>query len=307
VNRLVAFARIGRVIAVVSLSLVGANVSAGQTWRVGPDPYSLRHPTLPAIQIYRTHLSAPDIQFFETPDLRGVAPMVLDATGLRLDGIVICHWRDGMLGVEHGNGSVVRASGCPADLPVWSAVGDAGFGLPHTFIGVSAITCPTGQLRFRNRTFFFDFREMPGDPEGDPPPCPLRSNSGESGWGWLESQRVDDIRVGRALAMKLRDAEYARFYHGIRNCFLGHDFRCLSDYLHPNFEMEPWWQGNHERIGRRDVARIAWQSPFWQELAWCFLRGRPVDGAMTFSRGFMMCSVERYGAKYGLVGCAVGE
>lgn len=306
----------GRIAAVVSLCLAFPLVSAGQTWRVGPDPFSLRHPTLPSIRLWHTGAPWPVLRFFETSDLTGTPSMVLDSEGLTLDGAVVCHWLDGdgMLGVERVDGSLIRAPDCPADLLIWSKVGDGGLGLPALLIGVSAVKAPIAEIRFRSRTFFFDLRDLPGDPNDseDPPPFAL-PRKGDVGWSWQESQHVDDVRVGKALAKKLEDVEYAKFYHGIRKCFLGRDYRCLTEYLHPKFEMEAWWETDPKVIGRREFARIAWQTQsswqmsLWQELAWCFLRGRPGEGGMTFSRGFFMCIVGRDGAKYGLTGCLMGE
>jgi hypothetical protein len=273
----------------------------------------MRHPSLPSIQIWDTGARLPVFRFFETSDLTGVAAMVLDSDGLKLDGTVICRWdrNDGerMLGLRRSRGSWVRGGDCPADLPIWSEVTDIGLGSPALFIGLSKVESLLGQVRYRSRTFYFDLRSLPGDPhpsDSDPQPFVLPAR-GEIGWTWKDSQTVDDERVGRALAKKLEDVEYAKFYHGIRQCFLGRDYRCLNQYLHPKFEFEPWDTDWPAVTTRRQFARTAWQTSLWSELAWCFLRGRPVDDGMTFQRDLLVCSVQRYGAKYGLISCFVGE
>jgi hypothetical protein len=260
----------------------------------------------------------PTLRFFEAPDLSGNASLVIDAAGLTLDGRRRCRWfafdaHSRLLGLQAGNGVPIREPECPEDLPISTHVTDAGFGMPALFIVISRINGLVAQIRYRTRTFYFDLRELPGNArEDEPPPFRLPDRSG-TGWAWLDSQRTKDRLDGAALARRLEDSEFARFYHGIRACLLHGPPECLDEYLDPSFTLTPWWTGSHGTFGRRGFGRIAWQTApdgplawsLWQEVAWCLLRGRWYDGS--FHRGFFFCQVAQTEGRYGLVSCDVSE
>jgi hypothetical protein len=306
---------------VLVLHVLAPSDASSQTWRLGPDRFSLRHPTSPSIEIWSTGADLPTLRFFEAPDLSGNASLVIDAAGLTLDGRRRCRWlafdaHSRLLGLQYGkDGLLAREPECPEDLPISTHVTDAGFGQPALFIVISRISGLVGQIRYRTRTFYFDLHVLPGNPrEDEPPPFRLPSRSGP-GWAWLESQRTKDRQDGAALARRLEDSQFARFYHGIRACLLHGPPPCLDEYLDPSFSLTPWWSGSRDKLGGRGFGRVAWQtapngphdSSLWQELAWCLLRGRWSDESLSFHRGFFLCQVAQREGRYGLVSCDVSE
>jgi hypothetical protein len=255
--------------------------------------------------------------------MHGVPAVVLDAAGLSIDSQIRCKWVTfaddaRLLGEFIEDGTRRRDPGCPTGLPIYTELTDAGLGSPALFIVVSAIKGRHAAIPFHGRTLYFDLTDLPGDPNAadDQPPFRLQRR-GYVGWNWLDSQRTEDRRMGAALARRLSDKAFAAFYHGIRSCLIGRNPTCLTKYLDASFNFRPWWGAGESRVGKDKFARYAWQSSpnapqgesLWQEVAWCFLRGRLIDGEdeLTFYRGWFYCRVERRNGAFAIAECDVSD
>lgn len=300
---------------VLVASLASGSPAAGQTWRLGPDHFSLRHPVYDAIQIWDTG-SIPPLRFHATPDMTGEPVMVLDDSGLTVEGQLRCRWLgvgdERLLGVVADSDGGYRSDPlCGPDLPVSGKITDAGFGTPAAFILVSGWRRSLFEVPFGDRTLFLDARQLPGDPfpNDDERPPITGPRTGTNGWNWLTSQRAADRKEGALLEKRLTDPGFAAFYHGLRRCLMGLQPDCLTAFLDEEFEFEPWWT-DPRAVGRADFARFAWQTEAWQKVAWVFLRGRYSDSGgdeVAFSREFIVCDVLRRDGRYFVRRCFASE
>lgn len=312
--------------AVLALALAGliatAASASAQAWRLGPDRFSLRHPTLPSIAINSTGPDLPTFAFFASPDFAGPPVWLLDSRGLVIDGDVRCRWRDWGDGERlleaPGTANDLRVGRpCGAPIPIRTRVTDGGLGSPALFFAVSSVRGHVVELRLGRRAVFFDARTLPGrayDWSEAPQPS-FGSPDGPPGWDWLKSQRWRDETEGAQLAARLRDPAFARFYHGLRGCLTTRAPGCLVQYLHEDFTITPWWSvesdepGEPPAIDRKTFARRVWQAATpgwqeaWQELAWCFLRGRFEASELSFWRGFVVCRVAATTTGYAITTC----
>lgn len=317
------------------LVLVGAMqvaapaASSAQAWRLGPDRFSLRHPTLPSIQISSTTTDLPALTFYAAPDFSGTPVWILDERGLVIDGRLTCRWRDWAHGerllepAERAASDVPLDLACGAGLPIRTRVTDGGLGSPALFLAVSSVRSHVVELRVGRRAVYFDARMLPGREHGwsEAPQPAFGSASGQPGWSWLKSQRWKDGAEGAALAARLRDPAFSRFYHGLRGCLISRAPGCLLPYLAEDFAFSRWWgeEGDggtsQPPLGRRAFARqvrqaatFGWRE-FWQDFAWCFLRGRFDDSAsgLSFWRGFVGCTVVRKGGRYAIQSCDASD
>lgn len=299
--------------AVLLLVAISGPASAGQAWRLGPDHHSLRHPANLTIRIFATSSGLPTLRFFVAASLRGTPAAVLDAKGLWVDGQLRCPWvpwADGERLLRRGatyTNSDFHA--CSAGVAVSTVVTDAGFGSPQVRLVIRGVKGRIAELDGVHRPLFFDLTTLPGGAGTEFQPAGVTLPHRETtGWEWDESQHAVDVREGEALAQRLREPAFARFYHGLRRCLTGDGAACLTSYLAPAFVFDNGEPGGVPRAAFSRYARKTHSEEFgslWEEIAWCVLRGRVhVEGErVSFHRKLLVCDAVRSGDGYAVSEC----
>jgi len=295
----------GLSVVAIAAMVIGLPEMAGlQTREVGP---SLNLAARRAhIRLYLKE--APDLRFYERKNLLGAPAIHVNERGAFVGSTLVCSWPEGRYdqqnesnmvlgyatGPEVGSSRYIR---CPDGFPVISTWGDRGKGAAALFIEVFSRTGRIVEVRFRDRSFYFDLNALPGDPR-DPAEVPgsmfLTGPPASSfdvrmkgflGWQWEISEEEAARLKARAVNRLRRQPAFARFLRDVRRCLgVAQTPACLVPFLAETLSNE-----HGDSVTATQFADLAWREidsegrRRWTDLEECFL-SEDLDASDTAAR-----------------------
>ncbi len=261
----------------------------------------------------------PVLLFYKSPALSGDPILALDATGLKIDGVLVCSWPGGrynrsdlmmVLGYDQRDERWEPVNGgCPPGVPVISGWN---FGGATLSIAVDKREGPIVRVAYGSRSAYLDLRALPGDPRESPEGFLKQlPRKGRIGWEWLPSEQEVRRHDAAVFAELQQVPAFSRFLAAIRNCLNSDDFvRCIPAVADPDIRHEGGsWTGLVSFLDYLAQASVPTPGEtVASELRRCFGSGGRFrnSGAPSFvqfvTESGYICDVSRVGSRYLLVG-----